>query len=224
MTLLSNMDLLRRVPIFSSLTTEQASIVAAAIVKKRFKKNALIVRQGESSDALHIILIGRAHVISEDSRGREVILSVMQQGDYVGEMSLIDDEPHSATVRADMESDVLVLEREAFSRCLPDPSSMTHNILRSLVKRLRYANQQIESLALMDVNGRIARILLEYAIDDGQGNLVIRDKISRQDMAKMVGSSREMVFRVMKTLEERGFVQTQDNGSLLIKEHIRTLS
>jgi CRP/FNR family cyclic AMP-dependent transcriptional regulator len=208
---------------FATLTTDQASIVAAAIEKKRFKKNAFIVKQGETSDALHILLMGRAHVISEDSRGREVILSVMQQGDYVGEMSLIDDEPHSATVRAATESDVLILDREAFSRCLPDPYSMTHNILRNLVKRLRYANQQIQSLALMDIHGRIARILLEYAIDDGEGNLVIRDKISRQDMAKMVGSSREMVFRVMKTLEERGFVQTRANGSMFIREHIQTL-
>jgi CRP/FNR family cyclic AMP-dependent transcriptional regulator len=208
---------------FATLTTDQASIVAAAIEKKRFKKNAFIVKQGETSDALHILLMGRAHVISEDSRGREVILSVMQQGDYVGEMSLIDDEPHSATVRAATESDVLILDREAFSRCLPDPYSMTHNILRNLVKRLRYANQQIQSLALMDIHGRIARILLEYAIDDGEGNLVIRDKISRQDMAKMVGSSREMVFRVMKTLEERGFLQTRANGSMFIREHIQTL-
>jgi CRP-like cAMP-binding protein len=162
--------------------------------------------------------------MSTDSRGREVILATLHPGDYIGEMSMIDDEPHSATVRTEVQTDVLMLGREAFARCLPENSSMSYNIMRGLVARLRHADRKIESLALMDVYGRVARSLLEFAVDDGAGNLKVRDKISRQDLAKMVGASREMVSRVMKDLEERGFVQTQTDGSMIVKERLSSLA
>lgn len=223
MTILSNLDLLLRVPLFASLTSEQARTVAQAIVKQRYRKRELIVEQGKSSEALYIILTGRAQVLSADGRGREVIFSILQQGDYVGEMSLIDEEPHSATVRTEVDTDVLVLDRAAFWHCLPDASSMTHNIMRVLVQRLRAADRKIESLALMDVHGRIARLLIEFAVDDGQGTLVIRDRISRQDLGKMVGASREMVSRVMKDLEERGYIESQESGSIIIRERLTSL-
>lgn len=222
--MLSNLELLRRVPLFSALTPTQSASIADAIVKKRFKRAEMIVEQGKKSDALYIILTGRARVMSSDSRGREVILATLHQGDYIGEMSLIDDEPHSATVRTEVQTDVLTLGREAFSRCLPENSSMSYNIMRGLVTRLRHADRKIESLALMDVYGRVARSLLEFAVDDGQGNLKIRDKISRQDLAKMVGASREMVSRVMKDLEERGFVDTQSDGSMIVKDRLSSLT
>ncbi|WP_077002013.1 Crp/Fnr family transcriptional regulator [Variovorax sp. KK3] len=224
MSMLSNLELLRRVPLFSALTPSQSASIADAIVKKRFKRAEVVVEQGKKSDALYIILTGRARVMSTDSRGREVILATLQPGDYIGEMSLIDDEPHSATVRTEVQTDVLTLGREAFSRCLPENSSMSYNIMRGLVSRLRHADRKIESLALMDVYGRVARSLLEFAVDDGAGNLKVRDKISRQDLAKMVGASREMVSRVMKDLEERGFVQTQPDGSMIVKERLSSLA
>ena len=224
MSMLSNLELLRRVPLFAALTPTQSASIADAIVKKRFKRAEVIVEQGKKTDALYIILTGRARVMSTDSRGREVILATLQPGDYIGEMSLIDDEPHSATVRTEIQTDVLMLDRDAFSRCLPENSSMSYNIMRGLVQRLRHADRKIESLALMDVYGRVARSLIEFAVDDGQGNLKIRDKISRQDLAKMVGASREIVSRVMKDLEERGFVQTQADGSMLVKERLSSLA
>jgi len=224
MSMLSNLELLRRVPLFSALTPTQSASIADAIIKKRFKRSEIIVEQGKKSDALYIILTGRARVMSSDSRGREVILATLHPGDYIGEMSLIDDEPHSATVRTEVQTDVLTLGRDAFSRCLPENSSMSYNIMRGLVGRLRHADRKIESLALMDVYGRVARSLLEFAVDDGAGNLKIRDKISRQDLAKMVGASREMVSRVMKDLEERGFVDTQEDGSMIVKDRLSSLA
>jgi CRP-like cAMP-binding protein len=126
----------------------------------------MVVEQGKKSDALYIILTGRARVMSTDSRGREVILATLQPGDYIGEMSLIDDEPHSATVRTEIQTDVLMLGREAFSRCLPENSSMSYNIMRGLVQRLRHADRKIESLALMDVYGRVARSLIDAVVTD----------------------------------------------------------
>ena len=219
MTMLSNLDLIRRVPLFSLLTVEQAQGIADSVVKRRFRRGELVVEHGRKSNALYILLTGRARVLTADSRGREVILAVLQSGDYVGEMSLIDNEPHSATVRAEVQTDMLILGRNEFSRCLPESSSLSYAILRGLVARLRSADRQIESLALLDVYGRVARALLDMTEDEA-GLRVIRNKVSRQDLAKVVGASREMVSRVMKDLEQRGMIETRENGSVIIKPRL----
>lgn len=222
-TMLSNLDLLRRVPLFSLLTVTQAEVISGAVIKRRFKRGEALVEQGQKSDALFILLTGRARVMTSDSRGREVILATLSQGDYLGEMSIIDNEPHSATVRAEVQTDVLMLGRAEFARCLTENASMSLVVMRGLVKRLRHADRKIESLALLDVYGRVAHALLDFAQPDAQGQRVIKEKISRQDLAKMVGASREMVSRVMKDLEERGFIEALPNGGTLLRDRLNAL-
>ncbi len=222
-TMLSNLDLLRRVPLFSLLTVAQAEVISGAVIKRRFKRGEALVEQGQKSNALFILLTGRARVMTSDSRGREVILATLAQGDYLGEMSIIDNEPHSATVRAEVATDVLMLGRAEFARCLTENASMSLVVMRGLVKRLRHADRKIESLALLDVYGRVAHALLDFAVADAQGQLLVKDKISRQDLAKMVGASREMVSRVMKDLEERGFIEALPNGATLLKDRLSAL-
>lgn len=218
MTMLSNLDLIRRVSLFSKLTPDQAEALASTVYKKRFKRGEILVEQGQKSDALYIVLTGRTRVLMTDSKGREVILATLASGDYVGEMSLIDDEPHSATVVADQQVDVLVLGRNSFLRCLGENMEMAHAVMRVLVQRLRKASENISSLALVGVYGRVAKVLLDSAAPAADGQLVIRDKVSRQDIAKMVGASREMVSRVMKDFEEQGFIQLLDTGVVRVIE------
>ena len=222
-TMLSNLDLLRRVPLFSLLTVAQAEVISGAVIKRRFKRGEALVEQGQKSNALFILLTGRARVMTSDSRGREVILATLAQGDYLGEMSIIDNEPHSATVRAEVQTDVLMLGRAEFARCLTENASMSLVVMRGLVKRLRHADRKIESLALLDVYGRVAHALLDFAVADAQGQLLVKDKISRQDLAKMVGASREMVSRVMKDLEERGVIEALPSGATLLKDRLNAL-
>lgn len=223
MSMLSNLELLMRVPLFSTLADDQASSVAQAVSKKRYKRGEVIVEQGRKSNALYIVLSGRARVLTTDARGREVIIATLRIGDCIGEMSLIDNQPHSASVLAEVQTDVLMLGRAEFDRCVAENLQMARAVMTGLVTRLRRADQKIESLALMDVYGRVAHALLEQATADPQGLLTIRDKISRQDIAKMVGASREMVSRVMKDLEERGYIETLENGAILIKARLSTL-
>lgn len=215
MSMLSNLDLVRRVPLFSTLSDEQAAQVAEAVVKRRFKRGQTIVEQGQRTDTLFILLNGRARVIMTRSN-REVILASLHPGDHIGEMSMIDNAPHSATVRADIQTDTLTLSRDAFMQCLPDGSSIAYAIMYGLVQRLRQADRQIGSLALMDVYGRVAHALLDFAVDQGHGELVVQEKISRQDLARMVGASREMVSRVIRGLEESNFIRQQKDGTILI--------
>jgi CRP-like cAMP-binding protein len=219
MVMLSNLDLIRRVPLFSLLTDDQARAIADGVVKRRYRRGELIVEQGKMSNALFILLTGRARVLTSDVRGREVILAVLKSGDYVGEMSLIDNQPHSASVRCELQSDILILGQAEFAGCLPENSTLSYAIMRGLVSRLRGADRQIESLALLDVYGRVARTLLDMA-EDIDGQKIVQSKVSRQDMAKIVGASREMVSRVMKDLEERGVIETLPSGAVVLKTHL----
>jgi CRP/FNR family cyclic AMP-dependent transcriptional regulator len=216
MSMLSNLDLIRRVPLFAMLTAGQVESLAGAVAKRRFKRGEFVMEQGKISNALFIILAGRARVLMTDRKGGEVILATLAAGDYIGEMSMIDSEPHSATVAAEVQTDVLVLGRDDFSRCLIDNAPMGYAVMRGLVRRLRSADNKIGSLALMGVYGRVANVLLEAGSPAENGDILIRDKIARKDLAKMVGASREMVSRVMKEFEEQGFVQTLDGGVLRI--------
>ncbi len=218
MPILSNLDLIRRVPLFSTLTPAQAAALAEAVSKKRFKRGEVLVEQGKKCNALYIILVGRTRVLMTDKKGREVILATLSPGDYVGEMSLIDNEPHSATVVADQEVDVLVLGRDSFMSCLNENIEMAHSVMRVLVRRLRKASQNISSLALVGVYGRVAKVLQDSAVADETGAMVIREKMSRQDIAKMVGASREMVSKVMKDFEEQGFIQLLEGGRVRVFE------
>lgn len=221
--MLTNVDLLRRVPLFSLMTVPQVEVITGAVTKRRFRRGDSLVVQGEKSDELLILLTGRARVMSMGHRGKEVILATLGPGDYVGEMSIIDNDPHSATVRAEVHTDVLVLGRADFVRCLNENASMSLMVMQGLVKRLRHADQKIQSLALLDVYGRVAHVLQEFARPDAQGRSIIRDKVSRQDVAKMVGASREMVSRVMKELEERQCIETLEDGSTQLHDRLQAL-
>ena len=218
MAVLSNLDLLRRVPIFSALSAHQLTQLADAVTKKRVKRGELIVEQGKKSHALFIILSGRARVVMTDRRAREVILAVLGPGDYIGEISLIDGKSHSANVQAEVQTDLLVLGHVEFNRCLAENHAAANSVIKGLASRLRKADEKISALALMDVYGLVAQVLVSFSRPIDARRMEVQEKITRQDIAKMVGASREMVSRVMRDFEERGFIKTRKNGSLELTE------
>ncbi|MDD0812911.1 Crp/Fnr family transcriptional regulator [Curvibacter sp. RS43] len=219
-TILSNLDLLKRVPLFSPLTAEQADAIADVVNKRHFKRGEILVKQHHRSDELFILLAGRVRLVSSHKSGRQMVLNKLRSGEILDEISLIDDLPHSATALAEIPTDVLTLSRSDFMRCMQDNSHIAHAVMSRLVQRLRQADRKIESLALMDVHGRVGRALVEHAAPSDGGAMVIHEKISRQDIAKMVGASREMVSRVMKDLEARGFIQTNSPSRMTLRESL----
>jgi CRP/FNR family transcriptional regulator, cyclic AMP receptor protein len=218
LTTLSHADLLARVPLFSSLTPVQLAALAANTHKRRYKRGEVIVTQGETSKALYVLMVGRASVVARDSKGKEIILASIQQGDYLGEMSVLDGMPHSADVVADVQTDVLMLGRSELLNCLKDSPAASINLMRDLVGRLRRADEKIESLALMDVYGRVARALLDMATANADGTWSIKTKVSKQMLAKTIGASREMVTKVFKTLEAKSVILPHADGSLRIQD------
>lgn len=217
---LTHADLLARVPIFASLSGEDREALAKSVVKRRFKRGEYLVRQGDASGALFILMMGTVNVIAtsalSSAKGKEVILATLARGDYFGEMSVIDDLPRSADVVADSLTDVLVLGQSQLLACLQAHPAVAISLMKGLVARLRTADEKIESLALVDVYGRVARALMEESAVQSDGTRVVAHKISKQTLAKTIGASREMVTKVFKHFEQRGWITLQSNGSLLV--------
>ena len=209
-----SVTLLRNVPLFAGLDEVQLGVLARIFVRKSVGRNATIIRAGDPTDSLYIVVSGRLKVLMSDEQGREVILSILGPGEYFGEMGLLDDSPRSASVVTLEPCDFLGISKTDFKRSLAENFDLSLMVMRGLVKRLREADQKIGSLALMDVYGRVARLLLEMA-EDVDGEKVVVKKLSKQDIAKMIGASREMVSRVMKDLHLRGYIEARGRSIVL---------
>lgn len=196
---------LRNLPLFSGLDELELEKLSKIAGRKRVTRNACVVRAGDATDSLYILLSGRAKVTNSDEEGREIILAWLGPGEFFGEMGLIDGSPRSASVIAVEPCELLIIGRDAFHRCMQDNFQVALRLMQILVARLREADRKIESLALLDVYGRVARLLLDLSVEE-DGKRVIRQKMSKQDMARMIGASREMVSKVMRDLELSGYI------------------
>jgi CRP/FNR family transcriptional regulator, cyclic AMP receptor protein len=214
-----NKAFLRRVPLLSSLTENQIETLAAASTRRAFPKGRMIVAEGEPSQSLYVLLSGRAKVQRSDSEGKEVILAVLTSGEFFGEMSLIDDAPRSASVITIESCDFIAIQKDTFKQMLQHSPEMSQLVMKALVKRLREADRKIETLALLDVYGRVARVLLDFSELNGEER-VVRGRLPRQEIAKMIGASREMVSRVMKGLEVEGYIVAKPEGRLVLREKL----
>ena len=206
--------LLHNVPLFARLDEAQLGVLARAIVRKSFGRNAKIIGAGDPTDSLYIVISGRLKVLMSDEQGREVILSILGPGEFFGEMGLLDDSLRSASVVTLEACELLTISKTDFKRSLAENFELSLNVMRGLVQRLREADRKIGSLALMDVYGRVARLLLEMA-EDIDGEKVVVNKLSKQDIAKMIGASREMVSRVMKDLQLGGYLEVRGRTIVL---------
>jgi len=149
-----------------------------------------------------------------DADGKEVILSILGPGEFFGEMGLIDESPRSASVIGIEPCELLSISKRDFNKCLADSFDMTMAVMRGLVQRLREADRKIGSLALLDVYGRVARLLLDMA-ENVDGQKIVTKRLPKQDIAKMIGASREMVSRVMKDLQMGGYIEMRGSNIVL---------
>ncbi|MBL8429951.1 MAG: Crp/Fnr family transcriptional regulator [Dechloromonas sp.] len=205
---------LRNVPLFSGLDEPELEKISKVAGRKRAERGASIVRAGDSTDSLYVLISGRAKVTNTDEEGREIILAWLGPGEFFGEMGLIDGSPRSANVVAAEACELLFLDKDSLQRCMRENFQVAQKLMKILVLRLREADRKIESLALLDVYGRVARLLLDMS-EVVEGNRVVKKKLSKQDMAKMIGASREMVSKVMRDLELSGYIR-YENDLLII--------
>jgi CRP/FNR family cyclic AMP-dependent transcriptional regulator len=205
---------LKAVPLFSSLPEEQLRMLTTMVSRRSASRGTTIMAGGDATDSLYIVLSGRLKVMMSDSDGKEVILTILGPGEFFGEMGLIDDEPRSASVVTIEPCELLYIAKRDFKKCIADHHDMAMEVMRSLVRRLREADRKIGSLALLDVYGRVARLLLDMA-ENVNGEKIVTKRLPKQDIAKMIGASREMVSRVMKDLQTGGYIEMRGSNIVL---------
>ena len=181
--------------------------LAAHGIVRHYPKNAVIITEGDPSDSLFVILSGSVKVYLSKDDGKEVVLDVHRAGSYVGEMAF-DDKPRSASVMTLEPCTLSVVTQARFREFLKQKPEAVEHLIRNLIQRARTATETVRSLALLDVYGRVARLLLDLA-EEKDGRLTISQPLTQQDIAYRVGCSREMISRLFKELVAGGYLTVE---------------
>ena len=202
---MDTVDFLATVPLLSRIPPEELRQFAEVTREKEYPKGSVILFEDDPGDSLFIVRDGRVKVVLVAEDGREVILGVLGVGEHFGELSLIDDQPRSAHVIAMEDSTLLVLRRDDFRRRVEATPLVAWSLLGELSRRLRRADGKIGGLVLLDVPGRIARLLLDYI--EEAGSQTIEKPITHQMIAQMIGASRETVSRALREFQDAGWIR-----------------
>ncbi|MBN8284474.1 Crp/Fnr family transcriptional regulator [Zoogloea sp.] len=208
---------LDRVDLFDGLSDEQAEVLKSRSRVRNFAPNTIVVNEGDDGSSLFVVQSGALKAYLTDNIGREVTLSLLDPGDYFGELALLDDAPRSASVIALTRSEVLQIPRAAFLALIEAHPACMQIVVRNLVGRIRKLTESVRSLALVDVFGRIARVFESLAVEtDGVG--IIDRRLTQQDLANMVGASREMVNRILRDMVSGGYVEIEPHRIIVRKK------
>jgi CRP-like cAMP-binding protein len=211
----------RKFPLFSELDERELASVAAVAKSRRYAKDEVVFHADESGDVFCLIREGQVKVTMISPEGKEIILSVLGAGDFFGEMALLDNEPRSATIVATEALDIVTIWRTDFLHILSENFGITQKVLAELSKRLRNASNRIESLATMDVYGRLARFFLDLARSSGKvldsGGYISVTRPTHQAIANTIGTSRETVSRLIHDLMKQGLLLSEGKTIYLRK-------
>jgi CRP/FNR family cyclic AMP-dependent transcriptional regulator len=207
--------MLEKVSLFSNLKPSEIADLESIGHERSVPKNSLVINEGDDTDCLYIVLKGKAHALRSDESGRQFIINRFGPYDYFGEMSFFDRNARCATVITKVKSVLMILPRHPFFEFATKHPEIYQNVISALLDKLRKATQQIEELAFLDVYGRLSRFLIENQNDDG----VIEEKLTQQDLADMVGSSRETVCRIFNELVVGGYL-SKDKGRMKIQKKL----
>ena len=211
---MSKTDHLRNVPIFTALSDSDLNRIASKMVSRDYEKGQMILLEESTGETFFIMTSGTVKVTRLSDDGREVILALLGESDFFGEMSLLDGEGRSANIVANEDAEVMTLSRRDFLECLETYPKIAISLLEELAVRLRKSDQQIESLSLSDSEQRIGITLIRLAEERGtikRGDVMVQNLPYQQDIANMAGTSRETVSRTLKLLEDKKLVKR--NGS-----------
>ena len=197
--------MLENIPLFSGLSSAALAEIEQHGTVKSFKKNALIINQDDETYSLYVILSGRVKVFISGEDGREAVLNHQSAGDYFGDLALIDKQPRVASVMTTEPSRFMVISRDDFMACLSKTPEIAINLIKPMTSRMRMLAKNVSNLALLDVYGRVARVLLEQGQEQEDGEMVT-EKLTQQEIADMVGASRAMVSRILKDLKTGGYI------------------
>jgi CRP/FNR family cyclic AMP-dependent transcriptional regulator len=190
--------------------------LAARGNSRAFRAQTILLNEGDAGGSLYIVLSGKLRVFASSAEGRDVVLSEHGPGEYLGELSL-DGSKRSASVKTIEASTCCVVQAAQLPEFLAEHPEFALHLTQKLTRMVRRLTEQVKSLALQDVYGRMVRLLTELSDQVGAERLV-REKLTQQDIADRVGSSREMVNRVMKDLTTGGYVTLRDGRHVILRK------
>ena len=210
---------LHAIPMFSGVSTEVLTSIALLLIERRFPKHKTIVEEGATGDYMYIIADGRVKVTKLSGDGREKILELLEVGDFFGEMSLFDEAPRSASVKAMSDVRILALARNDFLRLLGRSPDLALSVIQELTRRLRQVDEQASSLSFQRVKertmGLLVRLAKEASSHEGRRKTPV---LTHQQIADMIGTSRETVTRAVKGLKEEGWLEQEGKHYLVPAE------
>jgi CRP/FNR family cyclic AMP-dependent transcriptional regulator len=186
-------------------------------VAKTYGKGTTIMREGEPGSSLMMLVSGKVKVFVSEPGGRDYILATLGPGEYVGELALLDDEPRTASVQTEEACSLLILHKRDFLKFLSDNPFVQHKLLVNLAKRSRHLTETAKSLALRDVYTRV-RMLFEDLAVEHDGRMMINRPMTQQAIADRVGSSREMIARILKELVFGGYVRIEKRHVVICRK------
>lgn len=211
--------MLNVIPLFSDLTPKQLDSIGTHMAMRVYEKGDVILRQGEVADTLYIIVAGQVKVFMSDESHREVIINTLSAGEFFGEIPLFDQEPRSASVAALERCHIQSLSYPAFQKIIERSPEIARKLMATMATRLRHADRQIGTLALLNISGRVSRALMELAIMSN-GRRVVGEPFTQKDLAGMVGASREMVNRTLKGLTDQGYIAVNRKSITILNENL----
>jgi len=208
---------LSHISIFEGLPEAELSALQELCITRTYPKNTVIINEGDQANAMFICTSGKVKVYVSDEHGKEFVLNSMGPGEYFGELSLLDDETRSASVITTDKSTFSILYKDDFSKVVLNHPDIALVLLRNLAARIRKLTENVKTLALQDVYGRIRKTLMDLSVEK-DGETVIEEKLTQQDIANRIGSSREMVARILKDLATGGYIEIERKQFRLLKK------
>ena len=209
--------MIENVSIFAGMDPNDLALIEQRMVRRTFPKHTILLSEGDNSDSLYVILSGRVKVYLNDENGKEAIINYQDAGEYFGELSLIDDSRRSASIMTVEKSVMAIMPKQAFHQVLKSNPDIAIHLLKDMVHRVRTLTDEIKSLALSDVYGRLSKTLLSLATER-DGILIIEKPVTQQELANRIGSSREMVCRIFKDLVKGGYITSGQNHYIINKQ------
>ena len=208
---------LKNIPTFSEVAEAELSALADCATRRNYPKNNLIINEGDPAGPLFIILSGKVRVFLDSEAGKTVTLSVQKSGSYFGELSLLDDQPRSASIITLEPTFCALIPKQAFANWLRAHHEVVAlGMMRGLTRRIRTLTDNVRGLALYDVYTRLSKTLHALAVVEDD-ELVIKEKLSHQELANQIGSSREMVSKIMKDLATGGYLAIEGKTVRILK-------
>ena len=217
--LVDDLTNIKNIPLFSGLSDEESDFMLSHSITRRYPKNTILIQEGDIGDALYVIRSGRVKVYLGDQNGKEIILNTLGEGEHFGEMALLDNEPRSASIMTQEPSEFAVITRTVFEKALVNNPRMAINLLKNMSHTLRLITDNVKSLALLDVYGRVARTLMISARPYNDSELIIEEQLTHQELANRVGASREMISRILKDLSKGGYIH-MENKRIVINNRL----